>query len=416
MRETRISVKDFGAVGDGAADDTAAFNAAVAYCATRKGGTILVPAGTYKITSMITVNSNSIVFQGEGFDTQHDAGAQAHPTLIQWAGGADDAMILFTSTAGPTNSCITGCGVLDIALNGTNGAVYVKSHVELRSHRAGKFRFFGTGSGQWVLKLGVVAQLGEAEDTQYNRFDIWGRQFNSGGGGIALTGNGTLPIPNANTSFNHFGLIDLQINTGTGISFGNSDTNFMDIVRIVGVTTGKAYEFLGSNLNTSDVARGNFVEWMSCTGPGYARGTATYTYPSISNYIGLDVGNNTPFPTIEAGASCYYSQAGKEQFKPAFAAMSLAGDIPNAIAARAAMGGETLRIYTSSSNSIILDNGTTQWSVTSSGTDLMLKPVSGTGGGSLRFGVFTTNADAPINGYVTIKDANGTTRKLATIA
>lgn len=416
MRETRISVNDFGAIGDGVSDDTAAFNAAVAYCASRKGGTILVPSGTYKITSMITVNSNSIVFQGEGFDTQHDAGAQAHPTLIQWAGGTDDAMFLFTSTAGPTNSCITGCGVLDIAFNGTNGTVYVKSHVELRSHRAGKFRFFGTGSGQWVLKLGVVAQLGEAEDTQYNRFDIWGRQFNSGGGGVSLTGNGNLPIPNANTSFNHFGLIDLQINTGVGVSFGNSDTNFMDIVRIVGVTTGKAYEFLGSNLNTSDVARGNFVEWMSCTGPGYARGTTTYTFPSISNYIGLDVGNNTPFPTIENGASCYYSQAGKEQFKPAFAAMSLAGSIPEAIAARVAMGNETLRIYTSSSSSIILDNGTTQWSVTSSGTDLMLKPVSGTGGGTLRFGAFTSNADAAINGYVTIKDANGTTRKLATIA
>lgn len=38
------------------------------------------------------------------------------------------------------------------------------------------------------------------------------------------------------------------------------------------------------------------------------------------------------------------------------------------------------------------------------------------GTGVLKFGVWTTNADAAVNGYVTIKDAAGNTRKLATIA
>jgi len=38
------------------------------------------------------------------------------------------------------------------------------------------------------------------------------------------------------------------------------------------------------------------------------------------------------------------------------------------------------------------------------------------GAGLLRYGTFTSNADAPITGYVTIKDSGGTTRKLATIA
>jgi hypothetical protein len=31
-------------------------------------------------------------------------------------------------------------------------------------------------------------------------------------------------------------------------------------------------------------------------------------------------------------------------------------------------------------------------------------------------GTFTANADAPVNGYITVKDAGGTVRKLATIA
>ena len=56
---------------------------------------------------------------------------------------------------------------------------------------------------------------------------------------------------------------------------------------------------------------------------------------------------------------------------------------------------------------------------TSSNIDIQLTP-KGTGavrlGNSVRFGVNTASADAPINGYITIIDEAGNTRKLATIA
>jgi hypothetical protein len=55
----------------------------------------------------------------------------------------------------------------------------------------------------------------------------------------------------------------------------------------------------------------------------------------------------------------------------------------------------------------------------STNVDIRLIP-KGTGavrlGTVVRFGAFTSNADAPINGYVTIVDDAGNTRKLATIA
>ena len=412
MRETRISVKDFGAVGDNVADDTAAFNAAVTYCATRKGGTIFVPAGIYKITSMITVTSSNTRFAGEGFDTAHDVGSVTPSSSVQWAGGADDAMFLFTSIAGASNQCLAGCGIVDIGLNGANT---VKAHVELRSHRAGKWRFMGFGSAEWVLKLGVVSLLGEAEDTQYNDFEVWGRQSSSPGGGICLTRNGNNP-PNANTSFNLFRMVDIQLNSGTGLRFENSDTNIFEMVRFSGV--GKAFEFHGSNLNSSDTARGNQVKLLSSPSvmTSKAYGTTTYTFPSVGNFIGLDIGNATQYPTVETGASCFFSALYGVQFQPAFAQMAIASSVPNAVTARSALGSETLRLQTSSSNHMILDNGTTQWSITGIGADLLLKPVSGTGGGVLRFGTATGGSDVPINGYVTIKDANGVTRKLATIA
>jgi hypothetical protein len=66
-----VSVKDFGAVGDGVADDTAKIQAAINYMAPI-GGTILFPAGTYKVTSSLNwvqtadVGAAGIMFQGEG--------------------------------------------------------------------------------------------------------------------------------------------------------------------------------------------------------------------------------------------------------------------------------------------------------------------------------------------------------------
>lgn len=51
-----ISVKDFGAKGDGSTDDTAAITAAVSYMAANaNGGSLYFPSGTYRITSEIAI-------------------------------------------------------------------------------------------------------------------------------------------------------------------------------------------------------------------------------------------------------------------------------------------------------------------------------------------------------------------------
>lgn len=55
-----VDVRDFGAIGDGIADDTAAFDAADAAAL---GRTITVPAGTYRINGNLTIE-NPIRFQG----------------------------------------------------------------------------------------------------------------------------------------------------------------------------------------------------------------------------------------------------------------------------------------------------------------------------------------------------------------
>jgi hypothetical protein len=57
------NIKDFGAVGDGRADDTIAVKSAMAFIATRNGGTLSFPEGEYMINSPVALPSG-IVIQG----------------------------------------------------------------------------------------------------------------------------------------------------------------------------------------------------------------------------------------------------------------------------------------------------------------------------------------------------------------
>jgi hypothetical protein len=56
-----VSVKDFGAVGDGVADDTAAIQAAIALV----GRTIFIPKGTYKVSATLVPACNILMGEGE---------------------------------------------------------------------------------------------------------------------------------------------------------------------------------------------------------------------------------------------------------------------------------------------------------------------------------------------------------------
>jgi hypothetical protein len=60
LRDT-VSIKDFGAVGDGVVDDTAAIQAAI-----NASDNVYFPPGNYKVTSKISVNTNNVNITGAG--------------------------------------------------------------------------------------------------------------------------------------------------------------------------------------------------------------------------------------------------------------------------------------------------------------------------------------------------------------
>lgn len=64
MRDV-VSVKDFGAVGDGVTDDTAAIQAAIT-AAGVSGGNVVLSPGTYKISATLNLGAQNVSVQGNG--------------------------------------------------------------------------------------------------------------------------------------------------------------------------------------------------------------------------------------------------------------------------------------------------------------------------------------------------------------
>jgi hypothetical protein len=108
LRE-RVSVKDFGATGDGATDDTAAVQAALAYAASVSDKRILYfPAGDYRLTTLTSplILPSNIIVCGDGMEV----------TQIRWADTASGRH-LFNTPGGESRENIA---IQDIHLRGSH--------------------------------------------------------------------------------------------------------------------------------------------------------------------------------------------------------------------------------------------------------------------------------------------------------
>lgn len=63
-----VNLLDFGGVGDGLTDNTAAFGRAIEAAWQAGGGAVLIPAGTYVVQEMIHLNQSGVVLRGAGRD------------------------------------------------------------------------------------------------------------------------------------------------------------------------------------------------------------------------------------------------------------------------------------------------------------------------------------------------------------
>ncbi len=113
-RRESVSVKDFGAVGDGVTDDTAAIQAAVDSLDTSFGGEIHFPRGDYLVSDTLSVSGNRVKLSGEGFGsrlmssvTNKDAISVGNGTTYLWHFNMEDMHIQMTAASVTAGSVIS---------------------------------------------------------------------------------------------------------------------------------------------------------------------------------------------------------------------------------------------------------------------------------------------------------------------
>lgn len=100
-----VSVKDFGAVGNGVTDDTAAIQAAI-----DSSRNVFLPAGIYKTTAPLTISNSNQVVYGAGWSTQIALNKATDPVvlLVGALEGVQVKNLFLNRTIAPTNDTAVG--------------------------------------------------------------------------------------------------------------------------------------------------------------------------------------------------------------------------------------------------------------------------------------------------------------------
>lgn len=154
-----VSVKDFGAVGDAVADDTAAIQAAID--SLTNGGTVYFPPGTYIVTSTIAADDAVIHLVGAGIrsttlQVNHTSGPAVQ---IKWYYSGISHMSIQGSAARLAASAGTNYGVFfptDSSLAQSRFANYVRD-CQISNHPSHGVYFTGQG---WVLEDSRILDVG----------------------------------------------------------------------------------------------------------------------------------------------------------------------------------------------------------------------------------------------------------------
>lgn len=120
-----ISVKDFGAKGDGVTDDTVAIQNAITSLPQPGGGVIYFPAGAYIISSTLTWSDRCVILRGAGTSSQPNAGG----TRLNFSSGVTGINIQNGSLGYGARSRIESMRILGSdTIPGTNDGILLQAN------------------------------------------------------------------------------------------------------------------------------------------------------------------------------------------------------------------------------------------------------------------------------------------------
>lgn len=200
--ERFVSVRDFGAVGDGVVDDTTAINTALAASAS-----VYFPSGTYKVTSALTVTSGAVLY-GNGINSELQySGTSTLFTLTSLQDVTFTGLSIYLSGAGATAISLSGCFLIQIDRVRIRGAHTDKTVTTYRGQvgllltsNTGNTRIHSTHFANLGAGIKTSCIQNEVTNSRFTNcyYSVWGTG-NSGNAGLVAVacefiGTGSSPF------------------------------------------------------------------------------------------------------------------------------------------------------------------------------------------------------------------------------
>ncbi len=243
--EQQVSVKDFGAVGNGLTDDTAAIQAAINFVASLSGGVVFVPRGTYLISAALSITTAGVTLAGV---TSVNSGSVTG-SLIRNTNATGGAItigvfgldVLISRIAIDHSSSSSGLGISSSAPTGT------LDHVDVRGHASGISGKFAYISNSSIANTTAAAAAAALTPTGSSTVIIGGSLIGgTGGPGLSVAANsGTIVMVGVVVSTGSAGPSVSLAHTGPFMAVGVTDSGG------TGLT-------IGSTVTTADVKSSAF--------------------------------------------------------------------------------------------------------------------------------------------------------------
>lgn len=298
LRET-VSVKDFGAVGNGVIDDTAAIQAAINSVITT-GQMLYVPAGTYIITSPLVANG-SLKMSGDGVTSVLNCTGLAAGTTALTIQGSESAtnttMTAYTTINDATISVAstTGFAVGDlVSLKSTQAFSQIDTNYKLGELQY--IKSIGSGTITFTAKLKAAYTSGTITVRKLNYINAPSvSSIKLIGAGAATPGYGINVYYAVRPKIDN---VYLDLFEDQGISYSYCDSGSVTrcyIENCSGITNGVGYAIGFDFLSQFCHAENNFAQRISC---GFSTGSYYCVWNSVVSGNSF-FGNESQRPVIQ---------------------------------------------------------------------------------------------------------------------